>query len=216
MREIFPGIFREGKRLYTINLVPGKKVYNEKLLKKDREYREWDPTRSKLAAAILNGLREVPVNKGNKILYLGASTGTTCSHISDIVGHDGIIYGIEFAERVFRSLIDLSEERKNLVPVLADCRKLEDYYWVEEVGIVYVDIAQPDQTEIAIRNANEFLKKDGYLIIAIKSQSIDVVKRPEQIYKEEKSKLEKAGFSILDLINLEPYEEKHALILARK
>jgi fibrillarin-like pre-rRNA processing protein len=215
MKQIFPGIFREGNNLYTVNLVPGSSVYGEKLLKKDREYREWVPERSKLAAAILNELKEVPIDEKSKILYLGASTGTTVSHCSDIAKH-GVIYAIEFSERVFRSLIELSKKRGNIVPILADARKPEDYYWVEEVDVIYVDIADPQETEIAIRNANEFLKKNGYLLIAVKSQSIDVTKNPKQVYEEEKGKLEKSGFAVLQLVDLEPYEEKHCFILAKK
>jgi len=214
MKQIFPGVFREGNKLYTINAVPGASVYGEKLIK-NGEYREWVSERSKLAAAILNGLKEMPINEKSKILYLGASTGTTVSHCSDIAKH-GIIYALEFSERVFRSLIDLAKKRNNIIPILTDARKPENCYWIEEVDIVYCDIADPQETEIAIRNADEFLKKGGYLLIAIKSQSIDVTKDPEQIYKEEKDKLEKSGFTILQMVNLEPYEEKHAMIFAKK
>ncbi len=221
MREIFEGIFREGKKLYTANLVPGKKVYGEELVKlKDRtetvEYREWVAERSKLAAAILNGLKEMPIKKGSVILYLGASTGTTPSHASDIVGKEGMIYGIEFAERVFRNLLELSKERKNIAPIMADARKTEEYAWAEKCDAVYCDIAQEDETEIAIRNANEFLKKGGSVFVAVKSQSIDVTKPPQQVYKEEAEKLKKAGFDVLQVIDLEPYEHKHAMIVARK
>jgi len=215
MKQIFPGIFKEGRQLYTINLVPGKKVYGEKLVKKDCEYREWEPNRSKLAAAIVNGLKEVSIKEKAKVLYLGASTGTTCSHVSDIIGHDGVIYAVEFSERVFHPLINLAKERKNIVPILADARKPEAYSFVEYCDVVFVDIADPQETEIAIRNAEEFLDR-GYIMIAIKSQSIDVTKKPEQIYKEEAKKLEEAGFTVLQTIDLEPHEEKHAFILARK
>ena len=104
----------------------------------------------------------------------------------------------------------------NIVPILADARKPESYYWCEECDIVYVDIADPQEFEIAIRNAKEFLVDGGYLIIAIKSQSIDVTKQPEQIYKQEAKKLEKTGFKVLQLVDLEPHEEKHAFILAKK
>lgn len=213
MKQIFPGIFKQGKSLYTVNKIPGSKVYGERLLKKDKEYREWDPTRSKLAAALLNGLKQNPIKEKTKILYLGASTGTTVSHVSDIVD-DGIIYAVEFAERVFHPLIKLAENRKNIVPILADARKPEEYYWCEQCDLLYVDIAQPDQTEIAIRNAKEFSCK--YLMLAIKSQSIDVTKKPNQIYKEEAAKLTKAGFSVLQLVDLEPYEKDHGFILAKK
>jgi len=216
MKKIFSGIFREGKKLFTVNLVPGTKVYDEKLLKMDKEYREWTPTRSKMAAAILNGLKESSIKEGIKILYLGASTGTTSSHLSDIVEQKGIIYAVEFSERVFRKLLSLAEKRKNIAPIFADARKIEEYQWVEEVDVIYVDIADPQESEIAIRNAEEFLKKGGYIFIAIKSQSIDVTRNPKEIYEEERNKLEKAGYKILQVIDLEPYEEKHAMIIAKK
>ena len=213
MKEMTNGIYKDGREIFTVNAVPGSKVYGEQIIKKDREYRHWDPTRSKLAAAILNCLK-TEIRPGAKILYLGASTGTTPSHLSDIIGAGGIIYAVEFAERVFRSLLDLSEKRNNIAPFLADSRKPETYGWIENVDIVYCDIAQPDETEIAIRNAKIFLKKDGLLMIAIKSQSIDVTKKPDDVYKTEAEKLKRAGFNVLQLIDLEPYEEKHGFIAA--
>ena len=215
-KQIFDEIYQIGKNIATINILPGIKVYGEKLIKIDNiEYRIWNPTRSKACAAILNGIKELPVKKGSKILYLGASTGTTVSHISDIIGIDGLIYAIEFAERVFRELIKLSTKRKNIVPILTDARKPEDYDWIEEVDLVYCDIAQPDEVEIAIRNAKEFLKKQGYLMIAIKSQSIDVTKSPKEVYKNEIEKLKKNGFEVIDSKELEPYEKDHCFVLGR-
>jgi fibrillarin-like pre-rRNA processing protein len=215
MKETFPNVYREGKKLYTKNAVPGKKVYGEPLAKKDGvEYREWNPGRSKLGAAIANGIENMPISKNSKVLYLGASTGTTISHVSDIAER-GAVYGIEFAERVFRELIDLSKNRNNLIPILADCRKPEEYCWVEEVDVVFVDVSQPDEIEISIRNAKEFLKPKGILMIAVKSQSIDVTKDPEKIYKESAKKLEESGFDVLEIIDLEPFEKHHAMIVAR-
>lgn len=213
MKEIFQSVFMEGNRLYTKNLVPGEKVYGEKLV---NDKREWVAERSKLAAAIIKGLKDMPVKSKSRILYLGASTGTTVSHISDIIGNDGIVYAVEFAERVFHNLIGLTKTRKNIVPIHADARKPEEYPWVEECDAVYCDIADPQESEIAIRNAKEFLKKGGYVFVAIKSQSIDVTKLPQTVYKQESEKLKKAGLEVLQLINLEPYQEKHAMIVARK
>ncbi len=201
MKEIFPGAFKDGKKLYTKDFAGNQ--------------RQWDPEKSKLSAAIINGLKNLSINEGSIVLYLGASTGTTVSHVSDIVGKKGIIYAIEFSERVFHSLIDLSEKRKNIAPILADARKPESYSWIEEVDVILCDIAQPDETEIAIRNANIFLKKGGILYISVKSQSIDVTKDPKRVYKEESEKLRVSGFEILQLIDLEPYEEKHAMVVAK-
>ena len=213
MKEIFPGVFKDGNRLYTNNLVPGVRVYGEKLVDNKRE---WDPSRSKLGEAIAKGMKEMPIRQGSIILYLGASTGTTISHVSDIVGKEGFVYGIEFAERVLRSLMDLANQRRNIAAIKADARKPEEYRWLEECDVLFCDIADPQETEIAVRNAKEFLKKDGYMMMAIKSQSIDVTKKPQQVYEEEKKKVEKAGFADVQLINLEPYEEKHAMIIARR
>ena len=212
MKQIFTGIFKDGNRIYTVNPTPGKSVYGEKLF---NDKREWDPKRSKLGAAIVNGMKEMPIKQNSIVLYLGASTGTTISHVSDIVGKDGFIYGIEFAERVLRSLIDLSNVRKNIAAIKADARKPEEYKWIEECDVVFCDVADPQETQIAIRNCKEFLKKDGYLLISIKSQSIDVTKKPKEIYEQEKGKIEKAGMTVIQMIDLEPHEEKHALILAR-
>ena len=218
MKEIYPGIWKQGnKELFTVNLVPGTKVYAERLIKRDnKELRFWDPHRSKLSAAILNGLKTVPFQEGTKVLYLGAATGTTPSHISDIVKKTGIIYAIEFSEKPFRSLQDLSKQRENIAPIIVDARKPEKYSWIEKVDVVYVDVADPQETEISIRNCNTFLKEGGYVMIAVKSQSIDVTKQPEQVYKEEAAKLEKAGFKIVENIKLDPYETAHAMIVAQK
>jgi fibrillarin-like pre-rRNA processing protein len=222
MKEIFHNVFRDGNQLYTKNLVPVKRVYGERLVdgKNDAEgvvqFREWDPRRSKLGAAIMNGLQNLGIDEGSVVLYLGASTGTTVSHVSDIIGASGLVYGIEFAERVLRNLLDLSKERKNVAPIKADARKIDEYNWAEECDLVFCDIADPQQTDIAIRNAKEFLKKSGMLMISVKSQSIDVTKKPKEIFELEKKKVENAGFRVVQLIDLEPYEEKHAMIVAMK
>ena len=212
----FPGIYKSGKEIATLALT-SESVYGERVIKDgNKVYRIWDPTRSKLSAAIRNNLNYSPFDSGTIVLYLGASTGTTVSHVSDIVGSSGMIYAIEFAERVFRPLLDLAKKRKNIAPLLADARKPETYAWIEECDVLFCDVSQPEETEIAIRNANQFLKQGGYMMLSIKSQSIDVTKQPQQVYEEEKQKLKAKGFTIMDLVDLEPYEAKHALILARK
>ena len=81
------GVYKFKNKLFTENLKSSKglKVYNEKLVKfKENEYRSWNPHRSKLAAAILNGL-SIKIKPDSNVLYLGAATGTTVSHISDIL-----------------------------------------------------------------------------------------------------------------------------------
>lgn len=211
-------IKHEGQqKLATENLVPGNQVYKEKLVHKNKtEYRLWDPFRSKLAAAILNGLETFPFRNKSTVLYLGASTGTTVSHISDIVGPSGIVFGVEHASRVARDFLDrVASHRKNIIPIMQDARRPKEYFAVfGKVDIIYCDIAQPDQTEIAIANCKQFLKKDGWLFLVIKTRSIDVTKSPKRIIEEESEKI-KDMFDVLQTIDLFPYDKDHAMVIAR-
>jgi len=205
------------EKLATENLVIGNQVYKEKLItKKGIEYRLWEPFRSKLAASIMNGLEVFPFKNKSAVLYLGVSTGTTISHISDIVGPSGIIFGVEHASRVARDFLDrVATYRKNIIPILQDARKPKEYFSIfGKVDVVYVDIAQPDQTDIAITNCKMYLKKNGYLFLVIKTRSIDVTKSPERIFDEEIIKL-KENFDIIQTINLHPYDKDHAMVIAK-
>ena len=209
---------QERLRLYTTNLLEGKRVYGEKLINyKGIEYREWDPFRSKLAALILENPLTNLFSEDLKCLYLGASSGTTISHLSDII-HSGIIYGVEFAERSMRQLIQNTSQRPNIIPILADARFPEHYakYIFTDVDLIYQDVAQPRQAEIALENCNYYLKDDGVLIIAIKSQSIDSIKKSEYIYAQEKRILEKAGLSIVESVNIHKYAANHIILIAKK
>ena len=205
------------KKLATENLVIGNQVYKEKLIKKkDIEYRLWDAFRSKLAAAIMNGLEIFPFKEKTSVLYLGVSTGTTVSHISDIVGPQGIIFGVEHSSRVARDFLDrVASHRKNIIPIMQDARQPQQYFSVYcKVDVVYVDIAQPDQTDIAITNCKMFLKNGGYLFLVIKTRSIDVTKAPKKIIEKEKNKLNE-NFEIIQVIDLCPYDKDHAMVIAK-
>ena len=216
-KESFFWLQIEGEeKLATENLIPGNQVYNEKLVQLNAvEYRIWNPFRSKLAAAIMNGLDDFPFKQKSDVLYLGVSTGTTISHISDIVGQNGTIFGIEHASRVARDFLDrVASYRKNIVPIIHDARKPEEFFSVyKKVDVVYVDIAQPDQTEIAIENCKLYLKSGGYLFLIIKTRSIDVVKDPKKVIKDEIKKLGTL-FQIKQTIDLHPYDKDHAMVIA--
>jgi fibrillarin-like pre-rRNA processing protein len=199
-------------------LVPGRNVYGERLIrKKGVEYRLWDPHRSKVAAAIWKGLKTLPIKPGERILYLGAASGTTASHISDVVGERGHVFCIEFASRSIRELIDnVCRFRRNMSPILADARFAQKYkLLVNKVNIIYCDIAQPEQTKILVNNAKIFLKNNSWIMLVVKSRSIDVSKNPEEIYKQEIKILRKNGFKISEVVYLEPFDKAHIMILAR-
>ncbi|MBP1449236.1 MAG: fibrillarin-like rRNA/tRNA 2'-O-methyltransferase [Thermoproteus sp.] len=209
------------ERLATRNLTPGRRVYGERLVKwKDGyEYREWNPYRSKLAAAILNGLKEMPIAEGSHVLYLGAASGTTPSHVSDIVGERGVIYSVEFSPRVFREFMEklVDQGRRNVVPILGDARFPYQYaHYIKAVDIIYIDIAQPAQAKILADNADYFIKKGGRVMLVIKAMSIDVTKEPSETFKQEINTLKERGFEVLDVVHLEPYDVAHAMVVARR
>jgi fibrillarin-like pre-rRNA processing protein len=205
------------KHISTLNLIKGNNVYGEKLVKYNgEEYRIWDPFRSKLAGALKKGLKQLPLMNGTKVLYLGASTGTTVSHISDIVGFKGIVFAVEPAVRVARELIEnVASKRRNVIPILEDARKPKSYFSIfGKVDVVYSDIAQPDQTEIAIGNCLIYLKPKGAMLIVIKTRSIDVTMDPKSVVAQEAKKIERTGFQIQQMIDLEPFDKDHALVYA--
>ncbi|HID91334.1 TPA: fibrillarin-like rRNA/tRNA 2'-O-methyltransferase [Candidatus Bathyarchaeota archaeon] len=200
----------------TLNLVPRRTVYGERLVNVEgREYRIWDPFRSKLAAALLKGLRGMPFGPGDAVLYLGAASGTTSSHVSDVVGPGGLVYCVEFAPRPMRDLLRVCNQRPNMVPLLEDARHPERYrIFVNRVDAIYCDLAQPNQAEIMADNAVMFLKDGGWAMLAIKARSVDVTERPSKVYEREVRVLRGRGFDVLQVLRLEPYAIDHAIAIA--
>lgn len=215
--EVYETRLGKRKLLLTKNLVPGKTVYDEKLFKDDGvEYREWNPQKSKLAATILKGTPNMGIRASDVILYLGSSTGTTVSHVSDIVGKDGFIFALDLAPRVMRELVFVCEQRKNIAPILADANKPGEYVdKVCQADVLYQDIAQKNQVDIFLKNIDLFLKKGGYALLAVKARSIDVTKNPKQIFRQVKEQLEKQ-ITIIDYRELEPFQKDHCMFICKK
>jgi fibrillarin-like pre-rRNA processing protein len=220
-KEIYQATLEDGaQRLATRNLTPGMTVYNERLIRfKNVEYRVWDAFRSKLAAVILKGVQTVPIEPGNQILYLGAASGTTPSHVSDIVGEKGHVYCVEFSSRSIRDLVNnVAAFRSNISPFLEDARFPEKYamFISGKVDTIYCDVAQPEQAKLLADNADVLLKASGWIMLAVKSQSIDVTMDPEQVYQQEARILRNRGFDVKEVIRLEPYDKAHAMIVAQR
>jgi len=220
MKQIFPGVFENQKKIFTKNLVPGKSVYGELLVIKENalEFREWVPWRSKLGAAIKNGLKQLPLKEGSNVLYLGSSEGTTASHVSDIIGENGLLFGVDVAEKVMRKFVSLCELRKNMLPILADADRPETYEKELEgiaIDLLYQDISQKNQAEIFNKNAELFLHKGKFGLITIKAKSISQFLNPEKVFAQEKKTLEKQ-FKILQQVNLAPFEKHHCMFLCEK
>jgi fibrillarin-like pre-rRNA processing protein len=218
--EIYQVALEDGThRLATRNLTPGRAVYGERLVNfKKVEYRVWDAFRSKLAASIVKGMRIMPIRPEIRVLYLGAASGTTSSHVSDIVGEKGLVYCVEFASRSLRELVDnVASYRLNMSPLLEDARFPEKYamFVPEKVECIYCDIAQPEQAKVLADNADVFLKQTGWVLLAVKAQSIDVTKNPGEVFRQEAKVLKKRGFDVKEIIDLEPYDKAHAMIVAQ-
>jgi fibrillarin-like pre-rRNA processing protein len=213
----FEGVYAINGNLATKNLKPQKNVYGEKIIEiNEKEFRIWDPRRSKLSAAIKNGIKIFPFSKHSKVLYLGASAGTTPSHISDIIS-EGLIYCIEFSPTMMRKLLELCKIRKNMIPVLEDAAKPWTYvHLIPSVDSIYCDVAQSNQLKIFLDNIKLFLKDEGYGIIMIKSRSIDVTKNPKEIFNDFESKIKSNGFKIIEKLDLNPFAKAHRALIIKK
>ena len=209
------GVFEDRGRLYTESARPGFRVYGERLVSSGgTEYREWDPRRSKLSAYLTAGGRDVPFGRGSTVLYLGASSGTTPSHVADIV-RDGRVVCVEFAPRMFRELVRNSEGRPMMMPVLGDATKPEEYaMFAERVDAVYQDVAQKHQADILCDNMDAFNAQWG--MVAVKARSEDVTAPPERIFEQAEARIREKGYRIVDSRSLEPYEKDHRMIVARR
>jgi len=211
-----PLVYTDGARLYTRNLVPGVAVYGERLVAQEGvEYREWDRRRSKLAALLGKGVGVFPFGKRTDVLYLGAAQGTTVSHLSDICA-DGTIYAVEVSRRAFQKLLDLSERRQGVMPILADAEHPDTYErLVPPVDVVYQDVAQRDQVSIFVRNLS-FLRPGGFGILMLKARSADVAAKPRTVYEATRRALSKAGLEVLQVTELDPHEKDHAAFLVER
>lgn len=229
-----PGVFvaRGGKEdlLVTKNLTPGESVYGEKRISVDApsnpgtdgeetpagtkvEYRVWNPFRSKLAAGILGGLDDIYIKPGASVLYLGAASGTSVSHVADIVGPTGRVYAVEFSHRSGRDLITMATHRTNVIPIIEDARHPLRYRMlVGMVDVIFADVAQPDQARIVGLNAHLFLKVDGGVVVSVKANCIDSTAKPEVVFANEVKKMREERIKPKEQLTLEPFERDHCVV----
>ncbi|GAA0168023.1 RNA processing factor [Lithospermum erythrorhizon] len=217
------GVFiAKGKEdaLCTKNMVPGESVYNEKRVSVQNEdgtkveYRVWNPFRSKLAAAVLGGVDDIWIKPGARVLYLGAASGTTVSHVSDLVGPTGVVYAVEFSHRSGRDLVNMAKKRTNVIPIIEDARHPAKYRMlVGMVDVIFSDVAQPDQARILALNASYFLKAGGHFVISIKANCIDSTVPAEAVFAQEVKKLQSEQFKPMEQVTLEPFERDHACVV---
>lgn len=214
MKQVQPGIFRENNKLYT-KAASEKAVYGETFIEKDGvKYRNWQPSRSKVGAAVMKGF-ELGLKQDFDVLYLGAASGTTVSHFSDVL-EEGFVFGVEYSDTTARDLVKVAEQRENIVPILDNARQPENYEdLVPEVDMVFQDISQSDQAEIFIKNCDKFLKNDGIGLLAVKARSISTSRDKDEIFDEVREKIQKE-FEVVEETELDPYEKEHLFMRIKK
>ena len=210
--EGVPNVVSSGDALFTVNSAPGTRVYDEELCAVGGvEYRRWDPSRSKLAAYLLLGGSRLKLANDSRVLYLGAASGTTASHVADMLSN-GVVYCVEISQRSFRDLLRVCEARPNMMPILADAESPEQYdHMVESVGFLYQDIAQRLQVDIFLRNMRHFGARTGMLMV--KSRSIAVNRDPGEVYDRVRGRLSANGLKIIEVVDLHRFAKYHAAFL---
>jgi fibrillarin-like pre-rRNA processing protein len=174
-------------------------------------WRVWDAGRSKLGAMLELGM-ETGIEGGDSVLYLGAASGTTVSHVADACGPT---YAVEFAPRPTRDLLDVAGSRENLFPLLKDARRPETYAHVVESGLdlLVQDVATRGQADVALRN-KQFLADDGRLLLAVKARSEDVTAAPEDVFDRVRETLSE-GYDLLETRRLDRDHADHLAVVAR-
>ena len=227
-------IVNNSLKLATRNLIRGNKFYNEKIVfSNGHEYRVWTPYRSKLAAAILNGIEILPIIEKSRVLYLGTSAVITLSHISDIIGTEGVVYAIEHLQENAKELTEkLVSKRDNIKPIIMDMTKPSQYETIDgKVDVVYVDIEQPKEVEIALLNCKMHLQVGGYLLFIVKTRLVDEYQGKKFIVNDKKELVNtieeinikkyttmdslKVNFEIIQQISLSDFFKEHSLIVAK-
>jgi len=185
----------------------GPPVYGEPT---DGEWRRWDRSRSKLGV-LLDREVETGLTADSRVLYLGAASGTTVSHVADFAGPT---YAVEFAPRPMRDLVGVAEDRETLFTLLKDAREPETYaHVVEPVDVIVQDVAIRGQADVALAN-RQFLDEDGRLVLAVKARSEDSTRNPDAVFEDVLERLED-GYEILHTESLAPFHDDHLGVVAR-
>lgn len=174
----------------------------------------WQPERSKVKAALENGLSESYL-KVDKILYLGAAHGYTLTHLYEQFTNVLEVYAVEKSPEMMRAFIPVAEDLTNTLPILADARAPDSFahYVQGDMDVVFQDIAQKDQVAIFLANCKRFLSTHGVGLLALKAPAVNSTAEPAAVFAEARSQLEKEGMTVVQEVSLEPYQQHHRLFV---
>jgi fibrillarin-like rRNA methylase len=215
--RLFERVWDDRTERWTETVGERPAVYGERWASVDgRRLRSFDPARSKLAAALAKGWTGALPAPGETWLYLGAASGTTASHVADLVGPNGAVFAVEKSPRPFARLVDVAARWPNLLPILDDAREPDRYAdLVPEVDGIYADVAQPDQVGLLLRNAERFLTPgSGAFLLALKIPSLGRERAPTTHLHDAERRLGEI-FLTDEPIRLEPFHRGHYLLSGR-
>ena len=231
--RIFQIQIGDKEQLATKNIVEGTKTHKEKIvIVNDEEFLEWNPYKSKLAAAIRNGLQILPIIKNSKVVCINPLEESTILHISNIVDSGGSVFVIDVNKNKKSFLNKLVDTHKNIIPIYDAADELSfSSSMTGKVDALYVDIPESEQIEQIVEKYGSLLKNEGFLMLIAKKDDDAILENDlvgwmaEQRaglnkIREITAKL-KSQFEIIQEINLginyamEPYHKLHAFILAQ-
>lgn len=172
----------------------------------------WNPARSKIKAAIDNGLSESYLNV-NKLLYLGAAHGYTIAHLYEHFNDHLEIYAVEKSDEMMRAFMPVAQDLANVLPILADANSPDSFahYVKDPVDVVFQDIAQKEQVGIFIANCKRFLDPHGIGLLALKAPAVNSTAEPAAVFAETRDRLGQEGMTIAQEVSLEPHQKHHRL-----
>ena len=214
---IFWVTVRNEKKLATLSNVSTNQDYKENLVEMNgKQYSIWNPYMSKLAAAIINGMEIFPILKKTKILYLDPTSEKTIKHISDIVGINGKIFVVRNIMKNSKNFLEqIAKNRSNIFTIIPDkTNPARLTGMTETVDVIYIDIAEHNQTEIAIQNCKNHLRIGGFLMLIVPTKNIDFANNPSKKNQEERKKLQ-TSFDIIQEINLTDFFKEYSMVIAK-
>ena len=231
--RIFQIQIGDKEQLATKNIVEGTKTHKEKIvIVNDEEFLEWNPYKSKLAAAIRNGLQILPIIKNSKVVCINPLEESTILHISNIVGSEGSVFVIDVDKNKKSFLNKLVNTHKNIIPIYDTVDELSFSSSITgKVDALYVDILESEQIEQIVEKYGSLLKNEGFLMLIAKKDDNAIIENDIAGWMAEQraglnkireitTKL-KSQFEIIQEINLginyamEPYHKFYTFILAQ-
>ena len=217
------GVRREGRSLWTRNAVRGVSLRGERRKTDSRiEWRAWTASKSKVAAALLrtsNNPSDLLPESGSTCLYLGASYGSTVSHIHDHVcgsgnHHGGQVVAVEISPRAMRELSTLAASRPGLVPVLADARVPSQIvpFMRAKADWLHQDLSIADQAQTFVNMTQAFLRPGGTGLLSLKAASERASQGDDNRRFAMAEKIIKdSNLKLVERIDLTGLEEQHVL-----